>query len=85
VGTWEHRAILEGNKDPPWETLCFHIENTEYQFQHPAIARYNSHSLVKSMRVSGLAKKKTKNTDLANVSSNFKGILAVISASSSQS
>ena len=21
VGTWEHRAILEGNKDPPWETL----------------------------------------------------------------
>ena len=18
---WEHRAILEGNKDPPWETL----------------------------------------------------------------
>ena len=20
---WEHRAILEGNKDPPWETLIF--------------------------------------------------------------
>ena len=21
MGTWEHRAILEGNKDPPLETL----------------------------------------------------------------
>lgn len=38
----------------------FHIENTEYQFQHPAIARYNSRSLVKSMRVSGLEKKNKK-------------------------
>lgn len=40
----------------------FHIENTEYQFQHPAIARYNSRSLVKSMRVSGLAKTENKKT-----------------------
>ena len=25
VGTWEHRAILEGNKEPPWETLVILI------------------------------------------------------------
>ena len=24
MGTWEHRAILEGNEEPPWETLYHH-------------------------------------------------------------
>ena len=59
MGTWEHRAILEGNKGtrtPPWETLNhFHFSLLQYADSlplDPSATDFNPSCISKDMIVS---------------------------------